>query len=379
MDLSVILSIDHPTTWPGQGLGNHRHPYTKADFFILDSHIMDSHAGTHLVPPAYALPPKEFEPYGYAPQAHIWLDEYEERYGPRGISDVTTEKVPLSQTCGWARVIDVRHLVGTTSRAAWPASPEITVEVIKKHEAEQGVLKAGEIVIFHSGHTDRHFQLMPAGSSCLIEPVNGKSEGWPAPRADAIIYLAQRGIKCVATDGPTLGGVRSPKRIDDLLGAGQPGYGGCRVFDRCRQATRACLLPLRARENPWVSRRTGPSDCVVLICKYSLNPFVVSAFRRLQSGKHRKKPPKGGTTNNPPTGSANHYIDITNITVTPYFANRCEIETVENGLDRLYGSIDTPWGPDRGRLGRAVPLAGDGEFCGNKLESVSSDVTTSCT
>ena len=139
---------------------------------------------------------------------------------------MTTEKVPLSQTCGWARVIDVRHLVGTTSRAAWPASPEITVEVIKKHEAEQGVLKAGEIVIFHSGHTDRHFQLMPAGSSCLIEPVNGKSEGWPAPRADAIIYLAQRGIKCVATDGPTLGGVDPQNALMTYWALGSQGMVG---------------------------------------------------------------------------------------------------------------------------------------------------------
>ena len=42
-------------------------------------------------------------------------------------------------------------------------------------------------------------------------PLHGKSEGWPAPGPDAIEYLKQRGIRCVATDAPNLGGVE-PKR-----------------------------------------------------------------------------------------------------------------------------------------------------------------------
>ena len=45
----------------------------------------------------------------------------------------------------------------------------------------------------------------------MEDPLNGKSEGWPAPGPDAIIYLADKGIRCVGTDGPTLGGV-DPKR-----------------------------------------------------------------------------------------------------------------------------------------------------------------------
>ena len=226
MDLTVTLSTDHPTTWPGQGVGNYRHPYTKAEFLYLHSHIMDSQAGTHLVPPSYALPPEDFNPYGYSPQTHIWLDEYEEKFGPRGISDMTTEKVPLSQTCGWAQVIDVRQLSGTTSRAAWPASPEITVDVIKKYEAEQGSLKPGDIVIFYTGHTDRHFQRMPAGKSCLIDPVNGESEGWPAPGPSAIVYLAQRGIQCVATDAPNLGGVDPKNALMTYWALGSQGMVG---------------------------------------------------------------------------------------------------------------------------------------------------------
>ena len=42
---------------------------------------------------------------------------------------MTTEQVPIDWTCGEARVIDVRSLVGSTKQASWPASPEITVEL----------------------------------------------------------------------------------------------------------------------------------------------------------------------------------------------------------------------------------------------------------
>ena len=45
------------------------------------------------------------------------------------------------------------------------------------------------------------------------DPLNGKSEGWPAPGPDAILYLADRGIRCVGTDGPTLGGVNQKKAL----------------------------------------------------------------------------------------------------------------------------------------------------------------------
>src|SRR5262249_14474524 len=56
-----------------------------------------------------------------------------------------------------------------------------------------------------------YFKPFPAGNACLADPLNGKSEGWPAPGPEAIVYLASKGIRCVATDGPTLGGAE-PKR-----------------------------------------------------------------------------------------------------------------------------------------------------------------------
>lgn len=218
VDLSVVISPDLPVWWPGARAGEHRHPYMKVPFSFAanlghphETHLLDSHTGTHLVPPAYTLPGKGFDNGDYAPEVRGWLAEYEKKYGPRGTSDVTAEKVPISQTCGRARVLDVRSLLGTTDRKDWPASPEITSAFIQKYEKQHGELKAGEVVVFRSGWSDKHFKPFPRGNACMADPLDGKSEGWPAPTPDAIRYLADRGIRCVATDGPTLGGVE-PKR-----------------------------------------------------------------------------------------------------------------------------------------------------------------------
>lgn len=186
-DLSVTMSIDLPLTWPGVGAGRHRHRYTKTDFLWSDNlhlyhhgHIFDAHAGTHLVPPSYALPPEPLPAAAAAPETRAWLEEFEKEFGPRGTSRVTTEQVPIAQTCGWMRVVDVRHLVGTVGRDRWPASPLVTVEELERFEAQHGPIKPGEIVVLRTGHTDRFFLPRAAGAACLSDPVNGKSEGWPA-------------------------------------------------------------------------------------------------------------------------------------------------------------------------------------------------------
>lgn len=220
IDLSVTLADDLPTNWPGKGVGNHRQPYMTMRFGMnpntktaFPMQMMDSHAGTHLVPPAYALPPKGFDDATYSPEVRGWLREYEKKYGPRGTSDITAEKVLLDQTCGPARVIDVKHLLGTTRKEQWPASPEISVADIRAHEKKEGALTPGDLVIFQSGWTDKHYRPLPGGAACMDEPLNGKREGWPAPGPDAIAYLAGKGIRCVGTDAPTLGGVTDERAL----------------------------------------------------------------------------------------------------------------------------------------------------------------------
>jgi kynurenine formamidase len=217
IDLSPTLSADYPLTSPGIGTGTHRQTYLKIDFVYTEyldmwhhGHLMDAMAGTHLVPPSYALP-ADTKTVQYAPEIRGWLEEYEKRYGKRGTSDITTEKVPIEWTCGEARVIDVRTLVGSTSADRWPASPEISVAQIQKYEAASGELRAGDVVVFQTGHNDRYLRPDRTDKTLWMDPLAGKSEGWPAVGPDAVVYLHSKGIRCIASDAPDLGGV-DPRR-----------------------------------------------------------------------------------------------------------------------------------------------------------------------
>ncbi|MDZ4686905.1 MAG: cyclase family protein [Planctomycetaceae bacterium] len=217
IDLSPTLSPKFSLTSPGVGSGRHRQVYLKIDFLYSEyldlwhhGHILDSMAGTHLVPPSYALPPPGAKPE-YAPEVRGWLEDYEKKFGPRGTSDLTTDKVPLSWTCGRVRVIDVQSLVGTTDRKSWPVSPEITPAHIQADEQKNGRLKPGDIVLFRTGHLDRHLRPQPNDAGVWSDPLQGKSEGWPALGPEAVVYLKQQKIRCVATDAPDLGGV-DPRR-----------------------------------------------------------------------------------------------------------------------------------------------------------------------
>jgi len=217
-DLSVVLADDLPLKWPGHRVGHHRQGYYSVNVFRAEliavdfcTKILDSNSTTHLVPPVFALPEPGFDNRQYDDNVREWLAEYERKYGPRGHSDVTTEKVPLSQSMGWARVIDVTRLIGTTDKSTWPASPEITEEHIQNYEHDHGDIEKGQVVIFHTGHLDRTYR--SKSDACMVTPLKGESEGWPAPGPDAIGYLARRGVRCVAIDAPSLGGVGAKQAL----------------------------------------------------------------------------------------------------------------------------------------------------------------------
>lgn len=222
IDLTPTLTPKFPMTNPGRNTGEHRQVYLKIDFLYSEyldmyhhGHMMDSMAGTHLVPPSYALGASD-SPVQDSPEVRLWLDEYEKKFGKRAQSDLTTEQVPIEWTCGDVRVIDVRSLIGTTDRSAWPASPQITSAMIDRYERETGELVPGQIVVFYTGVIDRYLK-MPAdaqgnfGSGLWTDAYSRKTEGWPALGADAVDYLSKKGIRCVATDAPDLGGV-DPKQ-----------------------------------------------------------------------------------------------------------------------------------------------------------------------
>lgn len=213
IDLSPTLAMNLPVTNPGSRAGRHRQVYVKVDFLYspeLDmwhhTHLMDATAGTHLITPSFALPP-EGTAVEYSAEVRGWLADYETKYGQRGFSHRTTDRVPLDWTCGNARVIDVRSLVGSAPQSSWPASPEVTVDLLKADEAAHGAFEAGQIIVLFTGHIDRFFKPAPDDKGVWQDPLSGKSEGWPVPGPDAIHYLHQRGIRCIATDAPDLGGV----------------------------------------------------------------------------------------------------------------------------------------------------------------------------
>ena len=105
------------------------------------------------------------------------------------------------------RVIDVRSLVGSAPPKSWPASPVIKPAHVEAFEKDHGALKTGDVVLFHTGHLDKHFQPQPNDGGVWSAPLAGKSEGWPAVGADTVVYLKEKGIRCIATDAPDLGGV----------------------------------------------------------------------------------------------------------------------------------------------------------------------------
>lgn len=217
VDLSPVLAPDLPITSPGFGVGRHRQPYLKLDFLYSEyldmwhhAHLMDAMAGTHLVPPAFALAPPGDSPQ-YDPQVRGWLEEYQRAFGPLGNSDRTTDKVPLDWTCGPLRIVDVRSLVGSVPQRQWPSSPQVTPQHLAAWEKTQGAFHPGDIVVLHTGHVDKHLHPAPRDTAMWADPLAGKSEGWPALSAEAVVYLKDRGIRCVGTDAPDLGGV-DPKQ-----------------------------------------------------------------------------------------------------------------------------------------------------------------------
>ncbi|MBX9787641.1 MAG: cyclase family protein [Pirellulales bacterium] len=214
-DLSVTLDEDLPCTWTGAAAGQHRPPYLRKVLIsweqskgksFAQTHYLDSQCGTHLVPGSFALPTQGFDRASYSPEVQGWLRDYESRFGACGASDQTTERVPLGQTCGEARVIDVRARRGTAASTR-PSSPVIRVEDIEAFERARGALRAGDVVLFSCGWTDEYYKPLPAGDDCLAAPLSGRREGWPALGAEAVVYLAKKGIRCVGTDCPSLGGV----------------------------------------------------------------------------------------------------------------------------------------------------------------------------
>jgi kynurenine formamidase len=233
VDLSVTLDENLPIVWPGWGPGEEGGRYIakvlnafskeRGPFFAL-GHLFDSFAGTHVVLPSFSLPADRAEIAAADPAIREAVAAYEKLHGPLGMSTMRTSDAPLASMMGPAHVVDVRGLIGTATFAEGkPKSPLITRAFLETHAATRP-FKPGEVVLFFSGHTAKHLAPLPAApvlDPCLAKPLAGAAEGWPAMAADAVEYLAAQGIRCIGTDGPTLGGVdpEVAREVDWLAGS----------------------------------------------------------------------------------------------------------------------------------------------------------------
>jgi kynurenine formamidase len=194
VDLSVTLSEHLPVTWPEHMPFAHKNwswfeedelptgactcslgPYVT-HFFILDEH-----AGTHVDAPSH--------------------------YFREGDS---SEKIDLSKLIGPAAVVDVRHLDGEAENGA---SPAITVTHLEAWEAEHGRFEPSEIALLVTGWS-KHYVKGEAGRAFLHEPVVLQSRpAWPAPEADAAIFLHKRGVNAIGIDAPSMGSAEEGNEV----------------------------------------------------------------------------------------------------------------------------------------------------------------------
>jgi kynurenine formamidase len=186
VDLSVTTSDNLPCSppegqRPAQFLMNWytwpRGPYRE---FIQ---IHDDHTGTHIDAPCHFTP---------APESQL---EHATEFG-----SVTVDKLPFEQLMGPAAVVDVRHLI-----AGYPPgeatnlreSPVIRATHIREWESEHGEFERGEIVLFHTGWSDRYYLPYPEGFRY--------DRSHPAPGEDAIVHLYERGVRHIGIDARGIG------------------------------------------------------------------------------------------------------------------------------------------------------------------------------
>ena len=123
-------------------------------------------------------------------------------------------------------------------------------------------LKPGDVVLFQTGHLDKHFKPQPHAAGVWSDPLLGKSEGWPAPGPETIAYLKTKGIRCVATDAPDLGGVEPKRALFTYWALGSREMVGVEFLHHVEQAPAGSYFlfaPLKIRDC-----HGGPGRAIVL-------------------------------------------------------------------------------------------------------------------
>jgi len=238
VDLSLLLAEDLPCYWSTHQPFQHKtwnwfatrrsaagNVYQRGGPYATRWLALDEHTGTHVDAPCHFVPP----PDSGLPDA-----------GPAGA--ITVADVPLTQLIGPAAVIDAPAAVGAPGE-----SPLIEPGVVTEWERAHGELAAGDVVLFRSGW-DRHYLPGPDGADYVHNVVvTGGSPGWPAPSVSTMELLLSRGVRCVGTDGVSMGPAQDGRPVHVAgLSAGA-------VFVEClaglsglpARGALFCFLPLR--------------------------------------------------------------------------------------------------------------------------------------
>jgi kynurenine formamidase len=189
IDLSVETGQDLPCSPPeGQRMAQYLfNTYTDPRGVFLEYvQIHDDHTGTHIDAPAHFTPTLE----SGLPHAT--------KFG-----SITIEQLDLRKLIGPAVVVDVRPLVESApkgSKTHLAESPWITRAYLEKWESENGRFDAGEIVLFRADWSDKYYKPLPAGFEY--------DRSHPAPAADAIELLYDRGVRHIGIDGRGIGAMQ---------------------------------------------------------------------------------------------------------------------------------------------------------------------------
>lgn len=186
IDLSVMTGENQPSSPPeGQRFGQYmmNHYTWPRGKFLEYVQVHDDHTGTHCDAPNHMIPP----PGSGLPHA-----------GVQG--NVSIEQLDLNEMIGPAVVVDVRSLIATVPKGEQTHlahSPVITRAFLEAWEAENGAIAPGDIVLFRTDWSDLYFRPYPEGFRY--------DRSHPAPGADAIELLHQRGVKHIGIDGRGIG------------------------------------------------------------------------------------------------------------------------------------------------------------------------------
>jgi len=183
VDLSLMLAEDLPCSVPRHMPFQHK----RFNWFGELGHyhtrwlLLDEHTGTHFDAPSHAIPPPGS---GLA--------------GASEAGAVTSEQVPVELGLGPCAVIDACG----DSGAAAGESPWIGLEALARFERDHREV-AGEIVLLRTGWDARYVPGAGYMGSC-------EAPAWPAPTPALIDALAERGVRCLGTDGVSIGAAHDP-------------------------------------------------------------------------------------------------------------------------------------------------------------------------